>query len=235
MPQKISVSSMGTRQKVTAGVVVVVVLIIVWQIYGLFGGGGSGPAPEATTVAAVDPREPQPVAELPQPKPEALTPVEAQLLKLQQETQEKYINALNQLQMIKIDRDIAENNKALMSAKFETVKVQKDIVDLLAPQVPQATAATYSQGLASSGGESAGAMPGGQQAAQSGEVKYTVVSVSQLQEKWSAVLGYQGNLYNVFIGDVLPADGSKVVSITNTGVILDKNGDKRKLSLVPII
>jgi hypothetical protein len=62
-----------------------------------------------------------------------------------------------------------------------------------------------------------------------------VISVSQLQNRWGAVLGYQGNLYSVFSGDVLPPDGSKVISISKSGVILEKNGIRTLVSMVPVI
>jgi hypothetical protein len=36
-------------------------------------------------------------------------------------------------------------------------------------------------------------------------------------------------------GDVLPPDGSVVISIDKAGIILERNGIRRKISMVPII
>jgi type IV pilus biogenesis protein PilP len=66
-------------------------------------------------------------------------------------------------------------------------------------------------------------------------VSYVVISVSMQMNRWTAVLGYQGKLYNVSVGDVLPMDGWSVQSISREGVILKKDNDTRKISLVPAI
>src|SRR5436190_19822731 len=103
-----ALSSMTTRQKVTAGVVVLVVLIIIWQVVTMFSGGDETPPIEATTAnksaqGPVVPPPPKPT-ELAQTQP--MTEREAALVKLQQETQNKYLEALNELQMLKVKRDI---------------------------------------------------------------------------------------------------------------------------------
>ncbi|VVC76883.1 hypothetical protein AQUSIP_22100 [Aquicella siphonis] len=232
-----ALASMTTRQKVIAGVVVVVVLILVWQLKGLFGGGG-GPAkpaaaPKTMTAtkpggadmamapgAAPAPMTPKP-AEIPQAQP--MSEREAEIMKLQQETQAKYLEALNELQMLKLSRDIAITNKDISSAKLAKVVSEKKIVDLLTPPAPPSSSEVMTknvQPISSLGDQ---------------EVKYSVVSVSQLQYRWSAVLGYKGSLFNVNVGDVLPPDGSTVESIGRDGVTLNKDGVKKKVSLVPTI
>jgi type IV pilus biogenesis protein PilP len=249
---KSQLSSLTTRQKVMGAVLAVVVVIIIWQIYGLFGGGSSTtvtPAPALTHVGAQPgapsatgprpPAMPQP-AELIKAQPQ-MTQREMELSKLQQETQAKYIAALNELQVLRVSRDIAETTQAIMTAKLATVTAEKNIVNLLAP--PQQLApADYARGLVTPtpGGVTQNiggrpATPTTAPAAAPRESTYTAISVSQLQYRWSAVLGYQGNLYNVHIGDVLPADGSKVISIDKSGVVLEKNGERKKISMVPII
>ena len=229
-------ANLTTRQKITGGLFVVIVIFLIWQVMGLFGGGGETAPAVAQAITPMGNAAPTPT---PVPKQTTtLSPREMELLKLQQETEAKYIAALNELQMLKIEREIAENNKAIMAAKLDAITAQKNIVTLLSPPAPQVLPGAYAQGLgggaASGGAPTTG--PGGQPiAAEAKEADYTVVSVSQLQRRWSAVLGYQSNLYNVSIGDVLPPDGSTVVSINQSGVVLQKDGAKRKVSLVPII
>lgn len=229
-----------SRQKILAIAFAIILIIIIWQIIGLFGGSAGS---EPTTMARggtpqqqprIQPPAPERVAEVPKPKTEAMTPLEMELMRLQQETQAKYVAALNQLQMLKLEKDIAESEKDIMKAKQETVTAQKNIVDLLAPPVAQATPATYAQNLVTPSGTSASGASITSSASNS-EVKYSVISVSQLQSRWSAVLGYQGNLYSVFIGDILPPDGSKVLSINRSGVVLEKDNQRIKVSMVPVI
>lgn len=243
---------MTTRQKAITGVILLVVIIVIWQIMGLFGGETAPPPPPSAKSAmlAAGPQgmhaqgagpiiSPQQMRPQPAPlqKQTAMSEREIELLKLQQETQTKYLSALNELQMLKVERELAETTQAIAVAKLATITAQKNIVDLLVPPAPAITAETYAKGLAGRAVAPAAQMVEQVPAApvQPTEVTYTVISVSQLQYKWNAVLGYKGNLYNVSIGDVLPPDGSKILSIDRTGVLLDKNGAKKKISLVPII
>ncbi len=255
-------SNMTTRQKVTAGVVVVVVLIVIWQVIGLFGGGSNKavavtPAPDAnktmtakaaapSMMSAANPSTATPAAasEMQPQQPQAaqlsssttgLTDREAALIKMQEETQAKYIAALNELQMLKVARDIAEANQAIMDAKLATVASEKKIVDMLSPQ--PATPATYAQNIEAGVGPPPQAPPvqGPNAPVPPVTASYTVISISELQHRWNAVLGYQGNLYNVHVGDVLPPDNSKVVGIDKAGVILERDGIRKRVTLVPII
>jgi hypothetical protein len=234
-----ALSSMTVRQKVTAGIVVVVVLIVIWQLYGLLGGGSepaSVPTPKPATPSAklakggtapngaMQPEAPK-QADIMQARP--LTPTEAMLLKMQQETQASYLAALNQLQMLRVQRDIANTNKDIATARLATVTSEKKIVDMLSPPAPPplpAAAAVINKAVVA---QSAGVLDQ--------EVRYTVVSVSNLQSRWSAILSYKGNLYSVRTGDLLAPDGSRVLSISSDGVTLQKNGVRTKLPLVTSI
>lgn len=239
MTDKAMSAADSPRQKIILGVVVLVLGFLGYQVYHLFAEGSSStemtPAPSSSGAHSQMPA-PQPAKLLQtgnatQPAP--MTEREAQLLKLQQETEAKYIAALNELQMLKVQKDIAETNKAIVTAKVETVTAQKNLVDLLSPSA--APTQSYAQQI--QGGEvgPAGAQQGIQQ--QSAPVSsYTVVSVSHLQGRWNAVMGYQGKLMNVFVGDILPADGSKVSSIDKSGVTLKlEDGTTKRVSLVTII
>lgn len=242
------ISGMNNRQKVISGILVVVVLVILWMVYGMFKGGGQAPAPAPINTAASTPGPmsatapggaPSPQLPLP-PKqavlakqPPPLSPHEAQLLQMQQETEVKYLDALNELQMLRLERDIAETNKAIAAARLDTITAQKSIVNLLKPPV-QVTTTTYAQGLVTPA-TTAGGPPTGAITKPVEETNYTVISVSLLKGQWGAVIGYQGILYSVHVGDVLPVDGSKVLNIDKSGLIVEKDGIRRKLSMVPII
>lgn len=236
-----SLANMTTKQKATAGVVVVIILILLWQLSSMFGGSKKstkvtvakpvtaakavGAAPGATQGVAMPNEEtmkPKP-AELAMAQP--LSEREAELVRLQQETQTRYLQALSDLQMLKLQRDIALTNKDISTAKLATVQSEKKIVDLLTPPAPPPVSEAITKQVT----------PVSQMEAGEQNVKYSVVSVSQLQYRWAAVIGYKGNLFNVRVGDVLPPDGSTVETINSDGVILTKDGVKTKVSLVPAI
>lgn len=255
-PDKEVASKMSTRQKLTAGVFLVILAFLGWQVYGLFGGGSSSPSPAPAPTAAVsaNPTGAPPTtpgmmtptaATLNKPPVAPTTEREQALLLLQQQTEAKYIEAVNELQMLKIERDIAETNKAIMAAKFDTISSQKRIIELFKPAASPTSEPNY-QGLvgAPPGTVAKNPAPSAQvtqttttvQATQATpDVNYVVISVSQLQGRWSAVLGAQGNLYSVFLGDILPPDRSRVVYIDRSGVVVERNGIRKKFSLVPIL
>lgn len=243
MIDKVQTAGLTTRQKVTAGIVLVLIVVVIWQVIGLFSEDSAPAIAAAPGTPGAAPAHPAPQAAQLPPKQQAgpLSQREAELLRMQQETEAKYVGALNELQMLKVSREIAETNQAIMTAKLATITAEKNIVELLTGPIRPVTAASYAQGLVnpvSSGSETPPA--GGEQSGAPTpppitEVTYSVISVSQLQSRWNAVLGYQGNLYSVGVGDLLPPDGSKVVSISKSGVVLDKNGQRKRLSLVPII
>ena len=257
---KTKLSSLTTRQKVIGGAFVLIAVFIVWQIKGMFGGGAStasvqrtpasrsptmarsttpGANPSMTTAGspatsdAAQQSTPQQVAHVEGQPP--LSQREMELIQLQQDTEAKYIAALNELQLLKINQSIAETNKAIATAKLDMVTAQKGVVDLLT--TPIVSQASYSQSLSGTPQAATSTTTQTQTTvmATQQQEKYTVISVSQLQYKWNAVIGDKGNLYSVTIGDRLPTDDSKVVSIDKSGVVLEKDGQKRKLSLVPII
>ncbi len=231
-------TNMTTRQKITIAAIIVVMIIVLWQVIGLFGGGKTPTITSAANKSAMTNKN-QPMGPPPQPMPQPaqikpasaqpMSPREMELMKLQEETQAKYINALNELQMLKVAREIAETNQAIVISRLATVTAEKNIVTMLSGPSPQVASAAYAKGLVNPTAASAAPV------VTQPEVTYTAISVSQLHYRWNAVIGYAGNLYNVSVGDVLPADGSLVISIDKSGVMLEKAGVKRKISLVPII
>lgn len=234
MAQGQGTAGSNNRQKIMLVGVILVAAFLAWQVFGMFGGGSSEPTP---TQAAPLPPPPQSTTLAAAAKKVELTPREIELMQLQKETEAKYIAALNELQMLKVEKDIAETNKAIAAAKLDTITSQKNTVELLTG--PQQPAPNYAQALSnapvSATPQQSPPSSTNNVATPTAAVTYTVISVSQIHYKWNAVLGYQGNLYNVAIGDVLPPDGSKVVSIGKSGVTLEKGGVKTQVSLVPII
>lgn len=262
MIDKATFTTMSTRQKAIAGGVLVLIVILIWQLISMFGGSKTPPAKPPTTAQTIPPppngngppiNGAGPAASASTvPQAEQMTTSkmtnqqQAELMRLQQETQQKYIIALNELQMLKLAQQIAETNKDIASAKLATVTAQKGIVDLLTKPAPVVeTPASFSPGLITP--NPSGTLPiqpvsppppGGTVSvttSTSQNANYVVISVSELVNRWSAVLGYQGKLYSVLIGDVLPPDQSMVIGINKFGVTLEKDGVQRKVSLVPII
>lgn len=228
---------MDTKKKVTYAVIAIVAAFFGWQMMGMFGGEevDAGPKmqpnpdiPKASTLVPQQAKTPQ------------MTEREMQLIKLQQDTQTKYLSAINELQMLKIEKDIAETSRDVSKAKLEGITAQKGIVELLTPPKPEATPATYAQGLDHSAAQGTGTETTTTTTTTAASPvatsdPYTVISVSRIRGQWTAVLGFSGALYSVKNGDVLPGDGSVVIGIQRDGVLLEKNGTRRMISMVPII
>lgn len=249
----------GMKQKVIVVALILIVAFLGWQVKSmLFGGGDSStPAPKPATTASSkmmtnaapqagqiaagsptvngQPAMPQAVT---LPTAAALPPQsENELLRLQRETQSKLLESLNTLQMLKVQRDIAEMSQAIAAAKLATVTAEKNISDLLTkPAAPQVPISAYTEKLGVSapvGGPTEAGAPSTTPTVSA--ASYVLLSVSMQFDKWSAVLGYQGKLLNVSVGDVLPTDGSVVTAINKDSITLEKDGKKAKLSLVSSI
>lgn len=262
---KEALTHLSPKQKITAAMVMVVVIVLLWQVIGMFGGGSSSTPTKTNTKNIANgngggssgPAMVQPANFGAQ---QASPEIQVQIARMQAQTQQQYVTAMNQLQLLKMSQQIADVNKAIASAKLDTVKSEKEIVEMLTKPAPQVESArNYSENLrnplAAVQGQQPGQLPqieGVQaptvatQQAQAASVaavqpedskiaSYVVISVSRLMNKWSAVLGYQGRLYSVYVGDVMPVDGSTIKSIDKFSVLLAKGGTEKKISLVPII
>lgn len=159
-----------------------------------------------------------------------------QIAELQKQTEQKYVDQINQLQTLRVQREIAETNQAIASAKLATVTAEKSVSDLLTkptqPQYPTFPTGPVVGPAPTTSTEIALTPP---PVAPIEIAAYTVVSVSMELGRWNAVLGLQGKMYNVSIGDVLPVDGSVVTSINKNGVVLTKDGKRRKISILSAI
>jgi type IV pilus biogenesis protein PilP len=238
-----ALKGMTTRQKGMLGIFAVVVIIIIWQVMGLFSGDSAEtpavikqPSKVISTAPPNHQKTPVQATQLPdspvvaqsEQSPEAL----AEVMRLQQETQSQYLKTLNELQVLKVERDIAVINKDISAARLERVQSEKEIINLLAPTPPPAPRPTTE---AASTPVIRPASVLGPVSLNAQDVKYLAVSVSRLQNSWRAVLSYNNNLYSVNTGDVLPPDGSKVISINSNGVTLQQDGKRVRISVVPTI
>ncbi len=158
-------------------------------------------------------------------------PNDVNTLQNQQQEQKKYLDELNSLQLLKVQQQVAETSQAIASAKLATATAEKGISDLLTkPAVPTLPVGAYANSLVSpvQSGSQLAAIPVPQAIP---EANYVVISVSMQFNKWTAVLGLQGKFLIVNIGDQLP-DGSAVLGINKSGVVIERNAVKRKLSIL---
>ncbi len=254
-------SNMPPKQKVIIVILIIVVLVILWQLKGLFSSGGvsstshpalkveklsSGssvsPATTATlssTAGGLPHTAAMPTQQSLIAEQQAFAEQNMMLMRQQQEVQAKYLNAVNELQMLKIQQEIAQANQAIATAKLATVTAEKGVSDLLTrPSAPSVPTSVYANNLVSptqAGGEPVSQPPIQPAPTVAMEVPYVVISVSMESHRWSAVIGYQGKLYTVSTGDTLPIDGSVIRSISRNGVVLRKNGQDRKIGIVSSI
>lgn len=264
--QEGTASKFTTRQKAMAAGVVILVLVVVWQVMGLFGGGNATKAPNMQmqpTAANKSPgggAAPQMTAgapggggaNLPQNNPsmmatqqnnepaqpvKTVVPNEQQVLISQQvDTQKQYVDTINQLQMLKLQKDIDETKQSIAAARLATATAEKNITDLFTKPVataPTIPASDYAKMLAGGAPSTTGQnIPPPPLQPVVPQVQYVVISVSMRLGHWMAVLGNQGKLYSVSVGDTLPVDGSQVVAIGKDGVVLKKDNVKRKINIV---
>lgn len=244
------------KQKIMIIATVFVMIIVVWQGVKLIGGGGSSqpamtpananrpatttgtmgqqPGAGAAMATAQQPGQPGAAAapvENQTPKQVAV-PMNAEILKIQQETQAKYINALNELQMLKVQRDIAETKQAITSSILANATAEKSITDLLTvqqmPTQPQYLAPPTAEASAAPTAAPVAPVPM-PKLSSSPEINYGVSSVYFKGDRWVAVLTYQDKAFTVSVGDTLPVDNSVVTAIDKNGVTLSKDRALRKL------
>lgn len=245
---------MDNKAMIKIGAAVAVGAVVIWLGVGMLGGSD-----QSSQVAAKPQTRPNPeipkqaqIIQTPAASPAApaapaatisvskapMTQAEIDLMQMQQATQTKYIAALEQLQMLLVQKDIAAANKDIanadrdvLKAKRESILNQKSILDMLAP--PKTASVDGGGGKNASNNNNNGGGLGGTALSQN---DFTVVSVSNTRGKWYAVLSTtDGKLYSVSIGDTLASDGSTVKAIDRSGVTLDKSGISRKINMASII
>lgn len=247
---------LSTKQKVIAVLFVVITCFVIYEVMGLFSSEKpSAPAIKPTAQTTIQPKSiagrtegsvggPASLAMQPSAS-DTLTPVNAitfpkenadvqKQQQQQQQQQQSYLDSVNQLQLLKVKREIAETNQAIASARLATETANKSMSDLLTqpavlPMVPGGSD-MGKMSTTQSGDQLSDKMPPPIVKSQVLDIPFTVVSVSMQFNRWNAVLGYENKLYSVLIGDSL-FDGSKVVTITKNGVTLLKDGLRRKISI----
>jgi len=181
--------------------------------------GPSSPPPGVAPASHASPLLSKPSVDEAPPAP---TPYLAQ----QDQSQNRYVSAINDLQMLKIQREMAETSQAIIAAKLATVTAEKNISDLLSPD---------SMGSVSSGVKKGPPIPAGPPPTlelMNTRSAYTVQSVTMELDQWHAVLKYKQKLYDVTVGDTLPTDGSTVTAIDQKGVTLELNDMKQRIPAV---
>jgi hypothetical protein len=240
---------MDTKKILTLGAVVVIAGVIGWQVMAMMGDNNA--AKQNNAPKAVNPDTPKQANLIPQSPASspagsltsqagsasapAMTQREMELMQMQQETQARYLAALDQLQMLRVEKDIADANKDIMKSKADMVTAQRKIVAMLTPPAPPTAPAPVIDQTGS--GNKAGTKGSGQQvSSQSTNADdYRVVSVTNLHGRWTAVVNTAGKLVSASIGDKLEADDSVIIAIDRSGITLEKDGTKRKIAMVSVI
>jgi hypothetical protein len=264
---------MPLKQKITIVITIIVVLIVIWQVIGLFGNESVPPAKAPVIATKMNSKAPaasnmiQGPGNLPPGQPMVATQAQAvppgqvvaprevaitrdQYLQEQEKTEKKYLKQLNDLEQLKLERQIEETNQAIATARLATVTAEKSTADLLTKPTPVVSNAAYANQLVrpTRSGESVVESSGPPEIVSQPptsvaelepppipDVSYSVISVSMQFNRWTAVIGSQGKLFNVSVGDTLPPDGSVIVSINKNGVVLKKDDRKRKVSITSAI
>lgn len=184
-------------------------------------GVGQGPHPNQ---AAANPPERHVSPIISKPMVEKALPSSSFLVQ-QDQSENRYVSAINDLQMLKIQREIAETNEAIVTAKLATVTAEKTIAELLGATLgnmngPKSAPKEEPNSLPPPPIPAAMAQP---------RATYTVQSVTMELDQWHAVLTYMGKQYDVSVGDVLPLDGSTVSAIDAKTVTLELGDMKQRL------
>lgn len=248
-------SEMPTKQKIMIVITVIIFVIVLWMIIGMFKGQKTPditpmplPAPKTQNNTAMNMNQPGGAPAAPgQSQQTALAQTnvmqiskDTDAMKAQKQAQQDYLDKLNELQLLKVQKEISETNQAIAAARLATVTADKSMTDLLTkPAAPEVSASAYASGLAGpiQSGASIPGVGGKTTAAAPAPVtpKYVVISVSMQLGSWHAVIGESTKLYNVSVGDILPPDGSVVISISTRGVVLQKDDKKQLINIVSSI
>jgi type IV pilus biogenesis protein PilP len=131
--------------------------------------------------------------------------------------------------MLKLQKEIDETKTAIAAAELNRMTAEKNIADMItstqniAPAAP-APAATNQA-----------APPPPPQVIHGPPVKseasYTLMSVSYEGGRWSAVVGLEGKLFTVSVGDVLQPDDSVVMAINKKEIQLKRDTRTRTVAI----
>lgn len=236
-----SMSGLGQRQKVIIVAIVIIFLIVIYNIVGLFRNSGTTTTPTVatTTTPAVttppasapgNPKEATAASAITDQSAAANSSVRQthvlpnlEILRLESQKQTEYMSDLSELQLLKVQRQIAETKQAIAAAKLATITAETGIADSLT--VTGQGRGNVSQQQVTLNTNFTPPAP-----APSINASYTLMSVSFQGKKWTAVIKDSANYVIVSVGDKL-SDGSTVQSIDRAGVTIKKDNTITKLAL----
>ncbi|HSW93085.1 MAG TPA: hypothetical protein VLJ15_01875, partial [Gammaproteobacteria bacterium] len=138
MADKVAVT---TKQKVIGVLTVVILAFIIYEVIGLFSTEKAAEPVIVPAKPAAGEKTPKPAAtaqtnrgtEQPQlTTVNALTAPGSNIdFQKQREQQEAYLDSVNQLQLLRVKREIAETNQAIAAARLATETANKNMSDLL--------------------------------------------------------------------------------------------------------
>lgn len=232
---------METKKIVTIALVIIIGGVVIWQAVDLFSGPGEVEA-VAQTKTIPNPDIPKPASLMASDtsKTAPMTEQEIKMMQAQKINDQKYLDQINQLKFLQIELSIAGANKEITKAREDTIASQVKMNEMLKSAQPKTASYTDSlTGLPGAAPADTNAAPPTSSSpgttASSTTEDYTVVSVTNLQGRWMAVVGLNGKLYNVAVGDTVGSDGATVISIDKSGVTLEKKDKKTKVNMNSVI
>lgn len=245
-----------TKQKIIGLLVVILIGLIVWQVFELFFKENNSPAiPKpianqsikttnlsSSTVSKNPANNTPPNANVPSPASvpvlvSAQTDVQPDaseaIIQAQEENQVAYLDLINKLQNLKIQKEIAETSQAIAVAKLATATAEKNMSGLII-ESSQDISINYAN-KPTTGKETNATTISSLNAPPIPENNYAVLSVSKELGHWQAVISDQGKLYTVSVGDKIPGTQIVVNEISINGVVLFDGKKKQAIRIVTSI
>lgn len=241
-----ALSSLTPKQKLIGVVITLIVAVVIWQVVELMSEGStstSSPAPENVAGKSSKGGSPQNAngtqippqqssfsgaAPTQQPVPSLAPSANQGILDKEANVATIYMERINKLQSLSLERQIAEAQQAIAAANFATTEFDQKMSKLLTAAAPPGLT-DYARKMNNAAGSNESAVSA---TIIKPAVDYSVVSVSMQLNEWKAVLGYQNKYYVVSIGDTLPVDKSIVTAINAKSVTLKKDGATRVIPLL---
>jgi septal ring-binding cell division protein DamX len=198
------------RQKVIIGFIVVALVVLIWQLYSLFGGGHASPGASSVQASLFQTKEATNPTQVIQRNTASTAAMMTQAANTAAGAggntanvtgnQQKYLELVNEYQMVEIQRMIAEDQAAIAQSR-----------------------AAAAQSLAKIG-EGANLKDISLSTGQAGD--YELIYTGEDNGEWTATLKKNGQFNDVTAGSILP-DGSKVLSVDDNGALLQEGNVKK--------
>lgn len=212
--------SLEKGQKIKLLIVVILIIIILYMLSGFFSGGSSSnytPAPNNNSVSQI-PVQRQPAITVEQKQTIATSGVTVTDLTAKQMA---YLKAVNELQMLQLQQQIAQSKQQIAQAELQTAQADKQRESITTPPPPPIFNNINPQQ------QSAVVIPNTPNAYQ-----YQLEYIANEGGKWQVIISNNGTLINATLGTMLP-DGSKITDISGTSVTLISNGHAKILTIAP--